>query len=360
MNNLYVISGCPRSGTSLMMDCLRVALGEERMIGSKFPMVERKQKLLEKQDKETDHQHLWRLYIDKLKDPEKDAKIQKALDMNPNGFFEHPKISVQGLWYNDSTKDVIKKIKEASVPPFCKIVSQGLFKSNPDMIKKIIFMIRNPYSVAKSQERLTRDGKFVLQNGRTIDIFRDTKVNSPEMFINVTLMAASWIMDNPDIDIHYIEYNDLIANPLDTLLKVKEFLGEGDFEEASKIINPKLKRSDPEKKPNDLWEDADLIYDMFKKQEYEELLITFTDEKRETNRRNNSWGCLRYGESTSEAHCKTCKKSKEFRDSLKIHAKRMRIDWTNKPCAYECAYNLDNPTISIEESIKNNFWKDDE
>lgn len=359
-NKLYVVSGCPRSGTSLMMDCLRVALGEKRMLGSKFPMEQHRQKFLEQRDFEPDSEYSWRIYLGNFLEPDQKEKIKKSIDLNPNGFFEHESFSVRGLWYNELTKDSINQIKNAKKSCFGKIVSQGLLNSNPELIKKVIFMIRNPYSVAKSQERLIRNGKFVLQNGRTIDIYKDTKVNTPEMFIAVTLQATKWILDNPNIAIHYIEYDDLVSNPLSTLLKVKDFLGEGDFEKASKVIDPNLRRSESEKKPNDLWEDADLIYNMFKKQDYNNLLTIFSDKKRAINRRNNNWLCIRYGESTSEVYCKTCKRSKEFRDSLKTHAQKRGIDWTDKPCAYECAFDLDNPMISIEESIKNNFWKDDE
>ena len=34
---MIIVSGCARSGTSLMMDCLRVALGEDKILGHKFP-----------------------------------------------------------------------------------------------------------------------------------------------------------------------------------------------------------------------------------------------------------------------------------------------------------------------------------
>jgi hypothetical protein len=32
-----IVSGCPRSGTSLMMLCMSMAVGEEKIIGVKFP-----------------------------------------------------------------------------------------------------------------------------------------------------------------------------------------------------------------------------------------------------------------------------------------------------------------------------------
>ena len=35
---LNIISGCPRSGTSIMSLCILSSIGEDRLIGKKFPM----------------------------------------------------------------------------------------------------------------------------------------------------------------------------------------------------------------------------------------------------------------------------------------------------------------------------------
>ena len=45
---MIVVSGCPRSGTSLTMDCMRHAFGEDRIMGKKFPQ-ERKYVFMKEQ-----------------------------------------------------------------------------------------------------------------------------------------------------------------------------------------------------------------------------------------------------------------------------------------------------------------------
>ena len=37
---MYVVSGVSRSGTSLMMECCKEGLGEDRIFGKKFPKKE--------------------------------------------------------------------------------------------------------------------------------------------------------------------------------------------------------------------------------------------------------------------------------------------------------------------------------
>jgi len=60
---LTVVSGCPRSGTSLMMDCLRTAFGDDRIIGNKFPQEERVNLGLDKHTEETDDEFAARRYV---------------------------------------------------------------------------------------------------------------------------------------------------------------------------------------------------------------------------------------------------------------------------------------------------------
>ena len=130
-----------------MMDCLRMAFGDERVIGEKFPQESRIAAGLAKHEEETDSEFEARQYIRDLFNPnaQKDFTITK--DMNPNGFWEC-RYSVQGIkWHMDMPK-IDKQI--------CKIVSQGLINSNPNYIGKIIYMLRDPRQVAKSQERLKR------------------------------------------------------------------------------------------------------------------------------------------------------------------------------------------------------------
>lgn len=356
---IYVVSGCPRSGTSLMMDCLRVALGDDRLLGKKFPQLERLLKQRERRERESDEEFEMRTYMNQFLLEPKIAEAERTRDLNPNGFFEDGRFTVTGLAYNINTANLIKRIKESEKPFFGKIVSQGLNDTDPELIEKVVFMLRDPYSVAKSQERLKRQGIYKLEDGRVIDIFKDMTIHTPEMFINVTLEAASWIERHPDIPIHVVNYDELIEKPLETLKKVEEFLGEGDFETASKNINPKLRRSNDQKEDHSLWEDAEIVYTWFKDGKYKELLQIFSDKTRAIHVKNRQWLCPRAMVPVSDDHCKTCKVSSEFRKSFIVHADKAGIPWKERPCAYDVAYRQDKKFVSIDESINSNHFLED-
>ena len=60
---MIVVSGCPRSGTSLMMESLRRALGEDRILGIRFPFSDRAAKLSERREDEENGEYAVRKYL---------------------------------------------------------------------------------------------------------------------------------------------------------------------------------------------------------------------------------------------------------------------------------------------------------
>jgi len=349
---LYVISGCPRSGTSLMMSCHRHALGEERLLGKAFFDKDTRR---EEQNLPA-HVAAWGDYMDTLRGkPERD--MDKHHDMNPEGFWEDGRFSVRGLSYRGSTKKLLKDIQAADKPFFAKIVSQGLAKTNPVYVDKVVYMLRHPRAVAKSQERLGR-AKFVTEDGRAFEI-NDEVIHTPEMFINVTITAARWLVENPEIPHIIINFDDLIEHPKKEMERLQGFYQEGDFEDAASVVNPKLRRSHPEEVENSLWAEAEMAYNLFAGHKFNEVLTFFDDPKRLIHRAGRNWPCVRYGGGVNESQCKICKASPEFRASLIAYADKSEIPWRERPCAFEVAYDVDNELISIEESIAHNFWEED-
>ena len=74
---LVVVSGCPRSGTSVNMDIQREAHGEESICGEKFPQENRKkarEEMLAKLEGEQPHNWEIRKYL-----MEKEARRGKGL-----------------------------------------------------------------------------------------------------------------------------------------------------------------------------------------------------------------------------------------------------------------------------------------
>ena len=218
---LVVVSGCPRSGTSLMMDCLREIYGEENIIGQKFPSKVREEKRKEHLSNLPKCEQEYQAYFEQLM--REKGKIQDEdsnnEDMNPNGFWEDGRFSVRGLSYRNTTSDIIEDIRHNT--RVAKIVSQGLAKTDPGYIEDVIMMVRHPRAVAKSQERLRHEKFKTLQN----KIFNvdDEVIHSPEMFIRVSFAAAKWFIKHK-IEPLIVDYDDLISNPEDTLWNVCLFL----------------------------------------------------------------------------------------------------------------------------------------
>jgi len=338
-DKLIVVSGCPRSGTSLMMDCLRIALGKDRIIGSKFPQEEEIEQLKAKRQGETEDEHKARLYVINKRIQDDFQDIQVAKDMNPNGFWEC-QYTVQGIKWHMNMPDIRNRV--------CKIVSQGIFRSNPTFIDGIILMVRDPRQVAKSQERLKRIPFAPRQEENRYP------VHDPFMFIQVSYMFSQWAIFNSDIPIQIISFDELISSPAKALAQVRAFLGEGDFSQHP--IDPKLKRSYAENFANHLWEHADVIYNMMLSGKFKDVVDYYEANKKNISMDKIQTYCTRMGRITAFNECELCQRDATTVKNFIRYATRIGIDWQNEPCLYECLTSQKLQHISIEKSIKNNHW----
>jgi hypothetical protein len=361
---MFVVSGCPRSGTSLMMDLCRVAFGEDRILGKKFPQEEQIEMVKEQHEMESDNSYAARMYIfNKTRDEEKIMKdLEESKDMNPNGFWEML-YTCQGVHYRFGDLPRLEKLQEEKdgEKSICKIVSQGLAQSDPKYIDKIVYMIRHPRSVAKSQERLKRQFPFsnseedkMLVNGE------EQAIHTPEMYIQVTAMAARWLIKYPDVPVIFVNFDELIEKPNETLQGIRDFLNDGDFESAAKQIEPRLRRSQPQDVENDLWEDAENIYKMFCEKDFEGIVEYMKNPNLMIYRKNKRWLCTRLNEPKTENECLACQKSSVVRNNFKQRAEKKEINWQDEPCIFECAHNPDEPLKTIGESVEFNTWANDD
>jgi len=177
---MIVVTGCPRSGTSCMMDQMRLAFGEDRLLGKKFPQYDGLLEMTKQGEDESDLHYKARMYVQERRGfNEKLKEAKETMDMNPNGFWEM-RYTVSGVQWHLGMPDLKGKV--------CKIVSQGLVASNPEYIEKIVFMVRCPRQVAKSQERLRRIRWMSREHEQ------EMKIHTPEMFIQVTYQASKWLV----------------------------------------------------------------------------------------------------------------------------------------------------------------------
>jgi hypothetical protein len=354
---MIVISGTPRSGTSMMMLCMRAGFGEDRILGKDHF---KENVTLSQGIAESDEAYQARLYIhNKYPQNSSEAKA-KIRDMNPNGFWECA-FTVGGIHYNLHTAGLFDQIKGDTTDNqhIVKVVSNGLLGSNPEYVSKIIMMCRHPRAVAKSQERLKREMKFTLKDGRIVDLYEGANIHSPQFFLECTMAGARWLIKNK-MQVHNVVFDELVSNPAEVLNGVFEFLGGGDVGAAIKEVKPKLSRSYPQEIKHDLWEESELLYDLLLKQDYKAICDYADDPTTKYARLNKMWVCTRVRSGVVEANCRACKSNQKFRESAVQRAQANKWDWWNEPCIFECGNDPDNKPLTISDSIKNNFWIRDE
>jgi hypothetical protein len=330
------------------MDLFRVALGEGRILAEKFPMD--RGYFTGQREGEPDGLYSAREYVQQKMRPEKGRakRLERSRQLNPNGFFEM-EWSVRGISYSIARADILKSCKTAPVP-VAKVVSQGLANTDPQYITKIVYLIRNPRSVAKSQENLR--GKFPTgaepeRNGQRV------KENSVNMFCNVNYSAAQWFIANPHAPHMVIEYDELIQNPNGVCADVGRFIGEGDWQTAAGRVDPKLKRSEPKANPEIDYTLADKIYSFVRAGNWPAVADAFeADRDKPIDPAQATIVCTRLGRKVVPNECSMCKGHKQTTANYIQAAAKSGIDWAAEPCIRDVATGA----ATIKGSIEENHW----
>ena len=164
---ITVVSGLPRSGTSMMM------------------------------------QMLYNGGLDAYTDGEREAD-----DNNPKGYFEHE--NVKKLIRN---KKWLDEVGDKSV----KIIAQLLLHLPPKYNYKVIFMLRNLQDVVISQN------KMLVKLGKSKEGVYPLGLE--EQFRKTLDKVKNWCESNYNVDIHFVEYAEAIENPEKVVKEVNVFLG---------------------------------------------------------------------------------------------------------------------------------------
>ena len=181
-NQIIVVSGLPRSGTSLMM------------------------------------QMLDRGGLDMLVDYKR-----KADTSNPKGYYEYePVMSIHkdNSWLGKAQNKTVK------------IVAPLLGNLDPKYRYKVVFMKRNLHEVIKSQRVMT---------GKDPDVLPVKLYNA---YVRQLEIVKIWQEKEPGVEIVFVDYSDLLADPDSQLEKVKSLIGiDLDCNEMKKSIDKKLYRN---------------------------------------------------------------------------------------------------------------------
>ncbi|MEM9544906.1 MAG: alkaline phosphatase family protein [Bacteroidota bacterium] len=181
-----IVSGLPRSGTSLMMQMLKAG-GMEVL---------------------SDNTRL-------------------ADESNPNGYFEHE--GIKNLWKNN---DLISLADGKAV----KVIAQLLKHLPLNYNYQIIFMERDMFEVVRSQQKmLVRDGKNVDMEQFPTHLLEEYKKSLAE--------TKNWAAEHANVEIIYIKYADIIENPFHQAMLVNDFLsGNLEIEKMARLVDGKLYR----------------------------------------------------------------------------------------------------------------------
>jgi len=182
---ITIVSGLPRSGTSMMMKML-IAGGMEAL---------------------TDNRRI-------------------ADEDNPKGYLEFEKVKQlekDSSWLQDGRGKAIK------------IVSTFLKHLPLDYNYQIIFMRRKIEEVLASQKQM------LIRRGEPIERVSDEKMAG--IFQRHLKDIELWLTTQPNIRTLYINYNEAIDNPVSSILMVNRFLGaELDIEAMVSVANKGLYR----------------------------------------------------------------------------------------------------------------------
>jgi hypothetical protein len=167
-NPVTIVSGLPRSGTSLMMKMLGTA---------KVELV-------------TDN-------------------IREADENNPNGYFEFERV---------------KKLKEGdfrwlrqSRGKAVKVISALLEHLPSPYFYRVIFMQRRMEEILASQRSMLK------RRARSNDMVDDEQM--ARLFDVHLAEVKNWLSKQANFEVLYLNYNHLLQSPLDNLNKVNQFLG---------------------------------------------------------------------------------------------------------------------------------------
>jgi LPS sulfotransferase NodH len=184
--SIVIVSGLPRSGTSMMMKMLQ-ATGIEPL---------------------TDNQ-------------------RQADEDNPKGYYEYERVKK----LKDGDTAWLPLVGNKAV----KVISALLQHLPPEYDYRVIFMQRELSEILASQRRM-------LENrGENPDAVSDEQM--ADLFVRHLQQVNAWLASQPNIQRVEVNYNQLLRDPFPYLAQVNNLLGGNlDTEKMAAIIDPDLYR----------------------------------------------------------------------------------------------------------------------
>ena len=184
---IIIVSGLPRSGTSMMMKILEAG---------GLPIM-----------------------TDQIRSPDED---------NPKGYYEFER--VKQLPKGD--KGWLKNAKGKVV----KVISALLQHLPTDYHYKVVFMQRNIEEVLASQH------KMLVRRGQTANKTNDDKMSA--LFQKHLQKIQRWLTEQPNFSVLYINYNDVLAHPQQHIKQLNQFFDDSlNQNKMLAVVDPTLYRN---------------------------------------------------------------------------------------------------------------------
>lgn len=180
-----VVSGLPRSGTSMMMRMLEAG---------GMPVL-----------------------TDAIRESDED---------NPKGYYEFERvkqIETDQAWLEEAKGKVVK------------MVAALLKHLPPDYRYRIVFMRRNIEEVLASQRRM------LIRRGEPTDTVSDERM--ADLFRKHVAQIEAWLAEQTNMEIGYVDYGEVLAHPVTQARQINRFLGNRlDVERMAEVVDPNLYR----------------------------------------------------------------------------------------------------------------------
>lgn len=182
-----IVSGLPRSGTSMMMKMLDA--------GGIPPLTD---------------------------------NLRTADTDNPKGYYEFERVKK----LPDGDKDWMKEAEGKTV----KIISALLEHLPPGHTYKVIFMRRQMEEILASQKQM------LIRSRKPTDKVGDEKL--AEMYEKHLGKVTSWMAAQSNISVLYVDYNVMLKDPLPHIEQINRFLGVPlDAAKMAEVVDPNLYRN---------------------------------------------------------------------------------------------------------------------
>lgn len=153
--------------------------------------------------------------------------IRKADDDNPKGYYEFERvkqIKEDASWLDDAKGKAVKMISALLV---------HLPRSHR---YKVIFMRRKMEEILASQQEMLR------RRGKPADASGDAKMAA--LYEKHLKQTEAWMEDEPNVDFIYVDYNQMMTNPVEHVARVTAFLHHHalDADAMATVTDPALYR----------------------------------------------------------------------------------------------------------------------